>query len=455
MSEQPIKIIDFSNVPEDFFNPRKISLSVRETVASVLEDVQNRGDAALRDMSGKFDHILPSAFEIPADALRVCAENMKKTRPDLYDAVSYSFDLALRFAEKQRECFTDFETELEPGIITGQKNIPVERAGLYVPAGRFPLFSSLVMSAAPAKAAGVSELILCTPPRLHEKTAAAANPSVCEPWADKGILAAAYICGVNKVFAVGGAQAVGAMAFGTESVPRCDVIVGPGNKYVAEAKRLVFGQAGIDFVAGPTEAFIIADDSARPDWVAADMLAQSEHDTDAQAVLVTCSRALAEQTAAEIKRQLETLPTAATARASLERSGIIIIADSIEQAAEIANKKAPEHLELAMDDSPERRKLLELTHNYGTLFIGHDAAEVFGDYTAGLNHILPTSASARFTGGLSVRMFLKTTTTLRTQRESADGSTAAGFEKSAGNAAVLGDAEGLAAHARAARIRLE
>ena len=269
------------------------------------------------------------------------------------------------------------------------------------------------------------------------------------PYADENIMAAAYICGATKVFALGGAQAIAAMAFGTETVPKVDVIVGPGNKFVAEAKRLVYGTVGIDMVAGPTEVFIIADESANPAWVAADLLAQAEHDVVAQPIFATTSKKLADEVAAEIEKQLATLSTFETASKSIENCGLIILCDSLDEAAEAANRKAPEHLELAMDSGAERDRIAALCHNYGSLFLGHGSAEVFGDYAAGLNHTLPTSSSARFTGGLSVRVFLKTVTTLRTVSGSS------GVLKSAQTAAVLGDAEGLAAHARAARIRLE
>ena len=261
-------------------------------------------------------------------------------------------------------------------------------------------------------------------------------------------MAAAHICGVTRVFATGGAQAIAAMAFGTESIPRADVIVGPGNKFVAEAKKLVYGNVGIDMVAGPTEVFIIADDSANPAWVAADLLAQAEHDVVAQPIMATASAELAQNVAAEIEKQLAVLPTRETAQASIENCGRIILCDNLEQAAEAANRKAPEHLELAMSSGAERDKIALLCRNYGSLFIGHSSAEVFGDYAAGLNHTLPTSGSARFTGGLSVRVFIKTVTTLRT----AEGSP--GAKKSAEAAGILGDAEGLSAHAKAARIRL-
>lgn len=452
-----IKITKYSDLDDSFFVGRDFGSSI-DIVKDVLVDVKNRGDQALAEYGAKFDVSAPAHFEIPQEELKKAAEHMKATNPDLYNSLCYSRDLALRFAKKQAECFTDFETELEPGMFTGQKNIPVDRAGVYVPAGRFPLVSTVVMTVTPAVAAGVKEIILCTPPRVHpddmEKARAQGlgvpgKPFVGgKPYADENIMAAAYICGVTKAFACGGSQAIGALAFGTESVPRTDVIVGPGNKFVAEAKKLVYGTVGIDMVAGPTEVFIIADKSANPEWVAADLLAQAEHDVVAQPVMACDSEELAKAIAEQIEIQLEKLPTRETAAQSIKNCGVIILCDNLEQAAEAANRKAPEHLELAMEEGAERDKIEKLVHNYGSLFIGHSSAEVFGDYAAGLNHTLPTSGSARFTGGLSVRVFLKTVTTLRTVPGSK------GAVASATAAGHLGDAEGLAAHARAARIRL-
>ncbi len=453
-----IAIKKYSELNDDFFNGRDFGGSI-DIVKDVLVDVKKRGDEALSEYGAKFDVSAPATLEIPQSELKAAAEKMQKNNPDLYNSLKYSADLALRFAKKQAESFDNFEVELEPGVFTGQKNIPVDRAGAYVPAGRFPLVSTVVMTITPAVAAGVKEVILCTPPRVHPEDKAAAEKAGTgvpgkpftggKPYADENIMAAAYICGVTKVFACGGAQAIGAMAFGTQSIPRTDVIVGPGNKFVAEAKKLVYGTVGIDMVAGPTEVFIIADKSADPAWVAADLLAQAEHDIVAQPVMATDSPEIAEAVAAEIEKQLAVLPTKETAQQSIANCGVIILCDSLEQAAEAANRKAPEHLELAMEEGKLRAKIEELCHNYGSLFIGHGSAEVFGDYAAGLNHTLPTSGSARFTGGLSVRVFLKTVTTLRTVEGSK------GAVASATAAGHLGDAEGLAGHARAARIRLE
>ncbi|MBQ5999590.1 MAG: histidinol dehydrogenase [Treponema sp.] len=452
-----IKIVNANEINDDWFSGRTFG-ETNETVQSVIADVVKNGDSALRKYGEKFDVSAPTSLLIPEEELKAAAEKLKAEHPETYHAICYSHDLALKFALRQKVSFDDFEIELVPGMYTGQKTIPVERAGVYVPAGRFPLVSTVVMTVTPAEAAGVDEIILCTPPRVHPDDKAAAEkqgtwvpgkPFVGgKPYADEGIMAAAYICGVRKCYACGGSQAVAAMAYGTETVPAVDVIVGPGNKFVAAAKKQVYGKVGIDMVAGPTEVFVIADESADPAWVAADLLAQAEHDIVAQPVMATTSRNLAEKVSAEIEKQLETLETVATARQSIDNCGRIIICDSLEQAAEFANRKAPEHLELAMEEGAERDKIQLMVRNYGSLFIGHYAAEVFGDYAAGLNHTLPTSGAARYTGGLSVRVFLKTVTTLRANAGSE------GMKNSANAAGALGDAEGLAAHARAARIRL-
>ncbi len=452
-----IKLVNYDELNNDFFAGRDFGSSL-DIVKDILVDVKTRGDEALAEYGAKFDVSAPSSLEIPMEELKAAADKMQKNNPKLYEALCYSHDLALKFAKKQRESFNNFETELEPGLFTGQKNIPVDRAGVYVPAGRFPLVSTVVMTVTPAVAAGVKEIILCTPPRVHPDDKDNAAKNNCgvpgnplkggKPYADENIMAAAYICGVTKAFACGGAQAIGALAFGTKSIPKTDVIVGPGNKFVAEAKKLVYGTVGIDMVAGPTEVFIIADKTANPQWVAADLLAQAEHDVVAQPLLATDSIELAKAVQSQVEEQLSTLATKETASKSIENCGAIIICKNLEQAAQAANRKAPEHLELAMDEGEERTKIENLCHNYGSLFIGHGSAEVFGDYAAGLNHTLPTSGSARFTGGLSVRVFLKTVTTLRTIEDSK------GAIASAQAAGTLGDAEGLAGHAKAARLRL-
>ncbi len=447
-----LSIIPAKDVPESFFSSRRLS-DRSHAAADILEAVRERGDAAVREYAGRFDRANPNTFLIPAREMEEAESALKERDPGLYDALRFSRDTAFRFAEKQRESFSDFETELVPGLVTGQRIIPVERAGVYVPAGNFPLLSSVIMGVIPARAAGVEEVILCSPPRPHPRQDAAGDvkDGGILPWIDGNILAAASLCGADRVYAVGGAQAIAAMAYGTELIPRADVIVGAGNRFVAEAKRLVYGEVGIDLIAGPTEVLIIADASANPEWVAADMLAQAEHDKDAQAILVTVSEAFAARAAAELEKQLAGMRNRETAAKSLADNGYIIIADSLDEAAAISDRKAPEHLELALADGPELDRIAARVRNYGSLFIGHGTAEVLGDYAAGLNHTLPTSGSARFTGGLSVRHFLKTVTALRKSAGVDD----RGWRHSLESAEILGTAEGLEAHAAAARKRLE
>jgi histidinol dehydrogenase len=447
-TDMVIRVVPAGDLPPSFFAPRLIG-GVEEAVGAILRDVRDRGDAAVLEAGARFDGVTLPSLRITPEAALEAEARFRAANPAVYEALVYSRDMAFGFAKKQRECFVDFETELAGGLFTGQKNIPVERAGVYIPAGRFPLLSSAIMTLCPAIAAGVGEIVVCTPPKAVAPPAAASDPPAP---ADQGILAAVSLCMAlaerpAQVFAAGGAQAIAAMAYGTESVPPCDVVVGPGNRYVAEAKRQIFGRAGIDILAGPTEVLIIADKDARPDFVAADMAAQAEHDCDAQAVVITDSEALARAVQGELARILETLPTAETARKSLGTHGLIILAEDLREALDIADRKAPEHLELALDAGPLRDFFVRSLRNYGSLFIGHRSAEVLGDYSAGLNHTLPTSASARFTGGLSVRCFIKTVTTLRAE----DGP---GVTRSLEAAETLGLAEGLAGHAAAAQCRL-
>jgi len=432
-----IRIMRARDVEEAFFRPRR-ARGVEEAVRAVINGVRERGDRAVLEAGARFDGAPRSALEGPAEEVLAAEARFREARPEVYAALAYSRDAALAFARKQRACFTDFETAIAPGVFTGQKNIPVERAGAYIPAGRFPLLSSAVMTLAPALAAGVEDFAVCTPPRGGAP--------------DEGILAAVSLCLSparvrRRVFAAGGAQAIAAMAYGTETVPRCAVIAGPGNAYVAEAKRQIYGEAGIDLIAGPTEVLVIADAAARADYIAADMLAQAEHDEAAEAALITDSRALAEAVRGELETRSARLPPESAARVSLPARGRIIIADALRDALALADRKAPEHLELAMRAGPERDYFARHLRNYGSLFIGEGAAEVLGDYAAGLNHTLPTAGAARYTGGLSVRSFLKTVTTLRVEAGE-------GAERALKAAAVLGRAEGLSSHAQAAEIRL-
>jgi histidinol dehydrogenase len=410
--------------------------NVTSSIMEIINAVRERGDEAVKEFAAKFDRSSPDTFEVPFSKMKAAYEELKRDDPSLVSALELAKKNISAFAKLQRDQFSDFETEIAPGIFTGQKVIPVNRAAIYVPAGRFPLISSVLMGVIPAFAAGVNEIFVVSPP-------------LEDGLPDKRIMAAAYISGAHKCFAIGGAQAIAALAIGTETIPQVDVIAGPGNKYVAGAKRILFGEVGIDFVAGPTDVLIISDGSEAAtieeaaSLAARDMLAQAEHDPDARARILVPNNQLAKLVEAELNKQLETLSTASIAKQSLDAGGLIIIYDSIDEALRIANIIAPEHLELQVRDA---EKYISDLYNYGSLFIGIRAVEALGDYSAGINHTLPTSGSARFTGGLSVRHFLKTPTTLRCTNGS-------GLDDSLSAAEIIANAEGLAGHAASAAAR--
>jgi histidinol dehydrogenase len=411
--------------------------TVTAAVRDIIAAVRKGGGAAVRELSARFDRSAPENPETPPETAEAAYRTLREEEPELAEALESAAGNIREFARRQRAQFTDFEFEIAPGLFTGQRVIPVERAGIYAPGGRFPLVSSVLMGIIPALAAGVGEAILVSPPGE-------------DGLPDRRILAAAYLAGAGRVFAVGGAQAIAALALGAGAIPRVDVIAGPGNKYVATAKRLLFGEAGIDFVAGPTDVLIIADcrdpelgGIAPEDIIAADLLAQAEHDPDARARALLPGRDLAGRVAEALENRLAALPASDIARASLDEGGLIIVYPSMEEAVRIANIIAPEHLELQTADPGAW--IPGLT-NYGSLFVGSRAAEVLGDYSAGINHTLPTSGSARFSSGLSVRHFLKTATTLRCGPGS-------GFDAARRAAERIARAEGLAGHEAAAAAR--
>ncbi|HNT29010.1 MAG TPA: histidinol dehydrogenase, partial [bacterium] len=375
-----MRIIKAADIPASFYEYREIAES--DTVRAIIDDVKRRGDEAVRFYTETFDLVKLSDLRVPESELE---KGLAEITPELKKALELAAGNIRRFAEAQRKGLTDMSIETMPGVIAGQRVIPVERAGIYAPGGRFPLPSSVLMGVIPALAAGVKEVALFTPPRKDGTILPA-------------IRAAALIAGCREVYRVGGVQAVAAMAYGTATIRPVQVIAGPGNRFVAAAKKQVYGAVGIDFIAGPSEVLIIADDSADPRVVAADLLAQAEHDPDASAILLTTSGKLAQAVAAEVERQLALLPTAGTARPSIEDNGLIVLCDSLDDAVTVANKKAPEHLELDIRDA---EKLVPRLTNYGALFIGARSAEALGDYAAGPNHTLPTGGAARYTGGLS------------------------------------------------------
>jgi histidinol dehydrogenase len=394
--------------------------------AEIVEDVRRRGDAALIDYASEFDNVKLTASELRVDegSLRRAASRVDAR---VLAALRESIKRVRAFHECERQ--SSWEAEVGRGVRLGQRVTPVERAGLYVPGGTASYPSSVVMNVVPAQVAGVGRIIVTTPPRAAEQ-----NPAVS---------AALVELGVTEVFAVGGAQAIAALAFGTQTVPRVDVITGPGNRYVAAAKKLVFGAVGIDSIAGPSEIIIIADETARADFIAADMIAQAEHSPDASALLVTTGDELARQTALEIARQTEDLPRRLIVEQSLAEYGAIIVVEDMNEACEIVNRLAPEHLEII---AREEDAVVDRVRNAGAIFCGPHSPEAVGDYIAGPNHVLPTGGAARFSSALGVQNFLRRTSMIRY--------TLAELERTAPMIEALAAAEGLIGHARSARIRV-
>lgn len=417
----------YKNASEKSFSEDPaLFLSVKE----IIDKVREKGDAALSFYSEKFDGLAMDSFRVPAEEISKAYSGIS---PDLRSAIEQAAYNIKNFALLQRDTLKPLlATETSRGIFLGHSVIPVDSCCCYVPGGNHPLFSTALMLVIPAKIAGVKRVCAAVPPM--------SGSSLPHP----ATLAALKIAGADEVYAVGGAQAVAAFAYGTESIAPVAMIVGPGNKYVTEAKRQVYGKVGIDFVAGPSEVLVIADEKAAPAIIAADILAQSEHDVDAAGILITTSKQIAEDVSSEINEQLSKLDTADIAADAWHKNGRIIIVDSLEEAAAISNDIAPEHLEINTFD-PD--KILPLLRNYGSLFIGEGSAEVFGDYVAGTNHTLPTMGAAKYTGGVSVMTFLKVCTFQRITPEGAD--------LLAPIAEVMAENEGLSAHAGAARARMK
>lgn len=400
------------------------------SVRDIIGCVSSNGDKGLSMYSEKFGGLAMDSFRVSDADIE---ETFCGISPELRAAIETAAHNIKKFAEMQFETIKPLpETEVSCGVFLGHDVIPVDSCCCYIPGGNHPLFSTALMLVIPAKTAGVKRVCASVPPVPGSRLP---HPAT---------LAALKIAGADEVYAVGGAQAIAAFAYGTETIRPTAMIVGPGNKYVTEAKRQVYGKVGIDFVAGPSEVLVIADENADPRIIAADILAQSEHDKDAAGILVTTSVKLAETVSMEVVRQLKELDTSDIASVAWEQNGQIIIADSLEEAAEIANNIAPEHLEINIA-SPET--LTPLLRNYGSLFIGEGSAEVFGDYVAGTNHTLPTMGAARYTGGVSVMTFLKVCTFQRITPE--------GVASLAPTAEVMARNEGLSAHANAARVRIK
>ena len=404
---------------------------VCDAVAAIIRDVRLNGDAAALYYSKQFDGSERAVFRVARQEIEAARASV--SAPELA-AMRQAAENINAFARAQRATIidlTDFQAATT-GLLMGHTNIPVDSALCYVPGGAYPLFSTALMLVTPAKAAGVRRIAAYSP---VERGANGINAKT---------LAALDLAGADEIYAIGGVQAIAAFAYGTEQIKPVDLIVGPGNRYVAEAKRQCYGKVGIDFVAGPSEVLIIADSTANVRFVVADLLAQCEHDTQAQGILITTDEDFAGKVLFELENQLETLPTAPVARQSWQDFGEILVVDSLETAAALANERAPEHLELQCRNADQLAKSLR---NYGSLFMGRWSAEVFGDYISGTNHTLPTARAARYSGGLWVGTFLKTLTWQKSSRVAA-------LALSCG-AQTLAAGEGLAANARAAALRQE
>ena len=422
-----IKIMKYGDVPADeIFARTEPAVNVEDIVAEIIANVRKNGDAAIYEYCKKFDK---------ADL--TCLQVSKEEIDEAVAAVEPKFLEILRKAAgnirafHSRQVRNSFVISQENGVVVGQKIIPVDRAGLYVPGGTAAYPSTVLMDSIPAKIAGVREVVMVTPPNKEGKI----NPV---------ILAAASIAGVDRIFKVGGAQAVAALAYGTESIPRVDKIVGPGNAFVAEAKKQVFGQVSIDMIAGPSEILIVADGDSNPRHLAADLLSQAEHDKLASAVLVTNSEALAAAVREELETQIPQLERAEIARASIDNNGKIIVAEDLMQAIDIANEIAPEHLELCVDNPFD---YLDAIRHAGSIFMGRNCPEALGDYFAGPNHTLPTSGTAKFSSPLGVDDFIKKTQFTYYTRSA--------LETVAEDVAYFARQEGLTAHAKSAVIRTE
>ena len=399
---------------------------VNTIVKNILDDVKLRGDQALYDYNKKFDNVSLSSLQVTEKEIE---DAFSRLDNELLDVIRYSHENIVRYHTKQkRNDFLDKDTD---GVILGQIINPIEKVGIYVPGGTAAYPSTVLMNAVPAKVAGVEEIVMVTPPNE--------DGTISDV-----ILAAAKIAGVTKIFKVGGAQAVAALSYGTETIPAVYKIVGPGNIFVAMAKKMVFGEVAIDMVAGPSEVLIISDDSSDPVHIAADLLSQAEHDKLAACILVTTSEELAKSVAIEIESQLAELPRQEIARESINNNGKIIIAKSIEEAILISNEIAPEHLELAVMDP---FALLSKIKNAGSIFLGHNTPEPLGDYLAGPNHTIPTSGTAKFASPLSVDDFIKKSSVIYYSKEA--------LEKVKDKVILFAESEGLTAHANSVRKRFK
>ena len=422
-----IKILKYGEVEnKDIFSRVVPEFDVEKIVTDIISDVRENGDEALFRYCEKFDKAKLSSLLVTKEEID---EAIGLVEPEFLEILKKAAANIRKFHEKQVR--NSFIINDEDGVVMGQKVIPVDRAGLYVPGGTAAYPSTVLMDAIPAKIAGCKEVVMVTPPKSDGKV----NPV---------ILAAAYVAGVDKIFKVGGAQAIAALAYGTQSVPKVDKIVGPGNAFVAEAKKQVFGLVSIDMIAGPSEILIVADSTCNAKYVAADLLSQAEHDKLASAVLVTDSEELAKNVSDELEKQIPLLERAEIARASIDNNGKIIVADSLMRAIDIANEIAPEHLELCVDNPFD---YLDKIRHAGSIFMGKNCPEALGDYFAGPNHTLPTSGTAKFSSPLSVDDFVKKTQYTYFTKDA--------LSKVARDVEFFAKKEGLTAHAKSAVVRIE
>jgi len=407
------------------YTQQTTDMEIERRVYDIIENVRANGDAALREYSEKFDGVKLDDFKVDQSIIDAAWDNLPE---DLKHALLVAKKNITEFHSREIEQgFVDMDT---PGITRGQKVTPLARVGLYVPGGTAAYPSTIMMTALPAKIAGVKEIIMVTPPQKD-----GINPAV---------LGAAKLAGVDAVYQVGGAQGVAALAYGTEQIPKVDKIVGPGNIYVATAKRQVFGQVDIDMIAGPSEIGVIADESANPVHLAADLLSQAEHDSRARAIMVTNSEKLANLVSDEVERQLSQLPRESIARPAIENNSYIAVMDSVEDMFTVMNEVAPEHLEIQLPDPMEYMSMVE---NAGSVFLGRYASEPLGDYVGGTNHVLPTSGTAKFSSPLGVYDFVKRISFTQFSRER--------LQEVAKDITTLARTEGLEAHARAIEVRFE
>lgn len=422
-----IKIMKYGEVPNSEIFARSVpKTDVAGTVTEIIKNVKENGDKALFEYCEKFDKAQLSSLAVTKEEID---EALSLVEPEFLEILEKAAKNIRKFHSRQVR--NSFIINDEDGIVIGQKIIPVDRAGLYVPGGTAAYPSTVLMDAIPAKIAGCREVVMVTPPTKDGKV----NPV---------ILAAAYVAGIDRIFKVGGAQAIAALAYGTQSIPKVDKIVGPGNAFVAEAKKQVFGVVSIDMIAGPSEILIVADGKSNPAYVAADLLSQAEHDKMASAVLVTDSAELARNVSTELEKQIPLLERREIARESIDVNGKIIVADTLDAAIEIANEIAPEHLELCVDNPFDK---LDSIRHAGSIFMGRNCPEALGDYFAGPNHTLPTSGTAKFSSPLSVDDFIKKTQYTYYTKDA--------LKKVAFDVAAFAKKEGLTAHAKSAVIRVE